>query len=126
MLQKLQLDPDLTLESAKTMVRQLKAVREQQVQLRTGFQEEGLPVEESAIQVQVCVSKESEDIHQKHSQQGPSLQPATSVQGVTRDHTPDSVAQPEKPNVTAVKRKDTTSPSVFPTYQRSLNIAQPS
>ena len=45
MSQKLQLDADLTLESAKRMVRQCEAVREQQVQLRTGFQEDGLPVE---------------------------------------------------------------------------------
>ena len=43
MLQKLQLDADLPLESAKKIVRQCKAVREQQ--LRTGFQEGGLPVE---------------------------------------------------------------------------------
>ena len=45
MSQKLQLDADLTLEAAKKMVRQREAVRAQQVQLRSGFQEEGLPVE---------------------------------------------------------------------------------
>ena len=45
MSQKLQLDADLTLESAKKMVRQREAVREQQVQLKSGFQGEGLPVE---------------------------------------------------------------------------------
>ena len=37
MSQKLQLDTDLTLESAKKMVRQREAVREQQAQLRNGF-----------------------------------------------------------------------------------------
>jgi hypothetical protein len=45
MSQKLQLDADLTLESAKTKVREREALREQQVQLKSAFQEEGLPVE---------------------------------------------------------------------------------
>ena len=46
MSQKLQLDADLTLESAKKLVRQHEAVREQQIQLKNGSQEEqGLPVE---------------------------------------------------------------------------------
>ena len=45
MSHKLQLDADHTLEAAKKMVRQRKAVQEQQVQLRSEFQEEGLPVE---------------------------------------------------------------------------------
>ena len=45
MLQKLQLDADLTLESAKKMVKQREAVREQQAQLKSGFQEESLPVQ---------------------------------------------------------------------------------
>ena len=46
MSQKLQLDADLTLESAKKLVRQREAVREQQIQLKNGSQEEqGLPVE---------------------------------------------------------------------------------
>ena len=58
------------------------------------------------------------------SQQGPSLQPATGVRGVARDHTPDRFAQPEKPHVIAVKRKDTSSPSACPMYRRSLKIAQ--
>lgn len=35
--QKLQLDATLTLEKAKTMVRQCEAVKEQQVQMETGF-----------------------------------------------------------------------------------------
>ena len=44
--QKLQLDPALTLESAKQTVRQHEAVQKQQGQLRTGFEpEENLPVE---------------------------------------------------------------------------------
>ena len=42
LLQKLQLDANLTLEK---LVRQHEAVREQQVQLKSGFQEEGLPVD---------------------------------------------------------------------------------
>ena len=46
MSQKLQLDADLTLESAKKMVRQREAVKEQQVQLKSGFQKERLPVED--------------------------------------------------------------------------------
>jgi hypothetical protein len=41
MSQKLQLDTDLTLESAKKKVREREAVRQQQVQLKSGFQEEG-------------------------------------------------------------------------------------
>ena len=45
MSQKLQLDADLTLKSAKKMIRQHEAVQEQQAQLRSRFQEEGLPVE---------------------------------------------------------------------------------
>ncbi len=45
MSQKLQLDPNLTLKSAKKKVREREEVREQQVQLKSGFQEEGLPVE---------------------------------------------------------------------------------
>ena len=45
MSQKLQLDADLTLESAKKKVRQREAVREQQVQLKSGFQAESLPVD---------------------------------------------------------------------------------
>ena len=47
MSQKLQLDTELTLEAAKKTVRQREAVREHQVQLKSGFQEDGLPAVEA-------------------------------------------------------------------------------
>ena len=36
---------------------------------------------------------------------------STNVRGVARYHTPDSIAQPKKPHVIALTRRDTTSPS---------------
>lgn len=83
MSQKLQLDADLTLKSAKKMIRQHEAVQEQQAQLRSRFQEEGLPVEVIG-NTGAGVGKQSHSAKPK-SQRGHSLQPATSVRGVARD-----------------------------------------
>ena len=97
---------------------------------KTGSKRRAYLWRQLATQVQVCIPEnwigERSHSAKTQSQQGPSLQPATSVWDVARDHTPESVGQPIKPHVTVVRRKNTISPSVFPTYQRSLKIVQPS
>ena len=87
-------------------------MQEQQVQLKSGFQIEGLPVEAIGNQGAGCVPKNPIRKQNQATRFRESRTPSynlqkLSVPGVTRDHTPDSIAQPEKPLVTIARRKDT-------------------
>ena len=112
MSQKLHLDADLTLESAKKMVRQREAAgtAEDRVSRR------GLTC--GGDQQKSNKRTKPSNITRPQREQGTVLQPAISVPGVARDHAPDSFAQPGKPPATTTRRKDTTSHSVFPKFLR--------
>ena len=98
--ERLQLDPDLTLEKAKTLVRQREAVHEQQAILRGS----GPIKQEMAVDF----------VKRKHPFKGrvaqktpPKSQPTANVRAVEKDPIVDSHAQPGRRRATTAKRKGT-------------------
>ena len=122
MFQKLQLDADLTLESAKKMVRQREAVRDHQVQLSSGS---GLPV---AAIGNTGASVRSQKFNRRAKPFSKTTDSAR-AQPTTRNkrtrcckglHSRQGC--PAKEATCHRCKKGTTSPSVFPTYRRSLIV----
>ena len=129
MSQKLQLDADLTLEAAKKMVRQREAVRAQQVQLRSGFQEEGLPVEAIGNTGAGVRSQKFNRRAKPFSKTTESARPQPTARNkCTRCGKGPHPRQrcPAKEATCHRCKKDTTSPSVFPTLHRSLKTVRSS